>query len=135
MVMGNIIEITNQVLFKLSKVILGSDGIIALKYGELLDSIFWNGMGSTCYWEKSRGLNNSVIYWDWWTWISTNKWWISERDWSPKYSRFLQEVYLFYLSLINLSGSGRGLNNWWWFLRVEILGGMLDSGVARWIEF
>ena len=55
MVMGNIIAITNQVLFKLSKVILGSDGIIALKYGELLDIVFWNGMGSTCYLRKVKG--------------------------------------------------------------------------------
>ena len=38
-------------------------------------------------------------------------------------------------SLIKLSGSGRGLNNCQWFLRVEIIEGMLDSGVARWIEF
>ena len=55
MVMGSIIAITDQVLFKLSKVRLGSDGIIALKYGELLDSIFWNGMGSTYYLRKVKG--------------------------------------------------------------------------------
>ena len=46
MVMGNIIEITDQVLFKLSKVRLGSDGIIALKYGELLDSTFGMAWGA-----------------------------------------------------------------------------------------
>ena len=55
MVMGSIITITDQVLFKLSKVRLGNDGIIALKYGELLDNIFWNGMGSTCYLRKVKG--------------------------------------------------------------------------------
>ena len=55
MVMGNIIAITDQMLFKLSKVRLGSDGIIALKNGEILDSIFWNGMGSTCYLRKVKG--------------------------------------------------------------------------------
>ena len=55
MVMGSIIAITDQVLFKLSKVRLGNDGIIALKYGELLDSIFWNGMVSTCYLIKFKG--------------------------------------------------------------------------------
>ena len=53
--MGNIIAITDHVLFKLSKVRLGSDGIISLKYVELLDGIFWNGMGSTCYLRKVKG--------------------------------------------------------------------------------
>ena len=55
MVMGNIIAITDQVLFKLSKVRLGSDGIIALKYGELLDSIIWNVMRTTYYLRKWKG--------------------------------------------------------------------------------
>ena len=40
MVMGSIIAITDQVLFKLSKLRLGSDGIISLKYGELLIASF-----------------------------------------------------------------------------------------------
>ena len=40
--MGIIIAITDQVLFKLSNVRLGSDGIISLEYGELLESIIWN---------------------------------------------------------------------------------------------
>ena len=52
--MGSIIAITDQALFKLLKVRLGSDGIIALKYGELLDSIFWNGMGSIFYLRKVK---------------------------------------------------------------------------------
>ena len=55
MVMGSIIAIIDQELFKLLKVRLGSDGIIALEYGELLDSIIWNVMGSTCYLIKVKG--------------------------------------------------------------------------------
>ena len=55
MIMGSIIAITDQVLFELSEVRLGSDGIVALKYGELLDIIIWNGMGSTCYLRKVKG--------------------------------------------------------------------------------
>ena len=42
MVMGDIIAITDQALFKISDVRLGSDGIISLEYGELLESIIWN---------------------------------------------------------------------------------------------
>ena len=45
MVMGNIVAINYQVLFKLSKVRLGSDGIITLEYWELLDSIFGMSWG------------------------------------------------------------------------------------------
>ena len=55
MVMGSIIAITDKVLFELSRVRLGSDGIAALKYGELLDSLTRNGMGSTCYLRKVKG--------------------------------------------------------------------------------
>ena len=55
MVMGSIIAIIGQVLFKISKVRPGSDGIIALKYGELLDSIIWNVMRTTCYLRKFKG--------------------------------------------------------------------------------
>ena len=44
--MGNIIVITDQVLFKLSKVRLGSDGIIALKYGEHLIASFGMAWGA-----------------------------------------------------------------------------------------
>ena len=40
MVMGSVIAITDQVLFKLSKVRLGSDGIIALKIGSFLIASF-----------------------------------------------------------------------------------------------
>ena len=55
MVMGIIITITDQVLFKVSDVRLGSDGIISLEYGELLDSIIWNVTGITCYMRKVNG--------------------------------------------------------------------------------
>ena len=55
MVMGSIIAITDQVLFKLSDVRLGSDGIISMEYGELLDSIIWIVMGSTYYLRKVKG--------------------------------------------------------------------------------
>ena len=55
MVMGSIIAITDQVLFKLSNVRLGSDGINSLEYGELLDSIMRNVMGNTCYLRKFKG--------------------------------------------------------------------------------
>ena len=55
MVMGIIIAITDQVFFKLSKVRLGSDGIISLKYKELLDTIICNGMGSTHYLKNVNG--------------------------------------------------------------------------------
>ena len=55
MVMGNIIAITDKVIFKLLKERLGSDGIIALKYGELLNSITRNVMRTTCYLRKVKG--------------------------------------------------------------------------------
>ena len=55
MVMGSIIAITDQVLFKLSNVRLGSDGIISLEYGELLDRIIWNVMRATYYLRKVKG--------------------------------------------------------------------------------
>ena len=55
MVVGSIIALTDRVLFKLVNVRLGSDGIISLEYGELLDSIIWNVMGSTCYLRKVKG--------------------------------------------------------------------------------
>ena len=55
MVMGSIIAITDQVLFKLSKVRLGRDGIITLELGELLDRIIRNIMRSTCYLRKVKG--------------------------------------------------------------------------------
>ena len=54
--MGSIIAITDQVLFKLSNVRLGSDGIISLEYGELLDSIIWNVNGKYLLSEKSQGV-------------------------------------------------------------------------------
>ena len=62
MVMGSIIAITNQVLFKLSNVILGNDGIIALEYGELLDSIIWNVTGSTFYLRKVKGFEEFCYF-------------------------------------------------------------------------
>ena len=55
MVMGNIIAISNQELFKLLKVRLGGDGIVALKCRELLDSIIQNDMGRACYLRKVKG--------------------------------------------------------------------------------
>ena len=55
MVMGSIIAIIDQVLFKILEVRLGSDDIVALKYGEILDRIIWNGMGSTYYLRKFKG--------------------------------------------------------------------------------
>ena len=57
MVMGSTIAITDQVLIKLLDVRLGSDGIISLEYGELLDCIFWNGVGRTCYLRKVKGFD------------------------------------------------------------------------------
>ena len=55
MVRGIIIAVTDQVLFKPSEVSLGSDGIISLEYGELLDSIIQNVMRTTCYLRKVKG--------------------------------------------------------------------------------
>ena len=55
MVRGSIIAVTDQVLIKLSDVRLGSDGIISLEYGELLDSIIQNVMRTTCYLRKFKG--------------------------------------------------------------------------------
>ena len=62
MVMGSIIAITDHVLFKLSKVRLGGDGINSLKYGELLDSIIWNVMGSTCYLRLVKGFEEFCLF-------------------------------------------------------------------------
>ena len=55
MVMGSVIAVTDQVLIKILDVRLGSDGIISLEYGELLDSIIWNVMRTTCYLRKVKG--------------------------------------------------------------------------------
>ena len=52
---GKWVSVTNQVLFKLSEVSLGSDGIISLEYGEFLDSIIRNVMRSTSYLRKFKG--------------------------------------------------------------------------------
>ena len=55
MARGSSIAVTDQVLFKLSEMSLGSGGIISLEYGELLDSIIQNVMRSTFYLRKVKG--------------------------------------------------------------------------------
>ena len=55
MVRGSTIAITDQVLFKLLQMSLGSGSIISLKYGELLDSIIRNVMRSTYYLREVKG--------------------------------------------------------------------------------
>ena len=120
--------------FKLSEM---SPAVVALfpsNRGSFLIAYFGMLWGAPAIWEKSRGFKNPSFL-EIGKYDSTNMWWISERDWSPKSSRFLREVCLYNISLINLSGSGRRLNNCRRFLQVEILGGMLDSGVARWVKF
>ena len=65
MVIGSMIAITDQVLFKILKVRLGSDGIVALKYGELLDSIILNVMRTTYYLRKVKGFQKFCHFLDW----------------------------------------------------------------------